>query len=187
MAKTIPASHCYTVPLVSCFRPRASMQKLSRYLGGRSRSRKRCLCTIIPTRRLGLYRSGYLLEQRANIPKLSSSPAGDRDRRKGARDASSKALPRGTITSPLRSCTEANLETPRPDIGGPSRLANRRLASIIPTLRGRTAILPFASGSGKYAEAEAVYRQAIEIGEKAFGKDHPDVAIWYNNLAGLLQ
>jgi len=29
--------------------------------------------------------------------------------------------------------------------------------------------------------------RAIEIGEKALGKDHPDVAVWYNNLAVLLQ
>ena len=40
---------------------------------------------------------------------------------------------------------------------------------------------------GKYAEAEPLFRRAIEIDEKALGKDHPDVANDYNNLAGLLQ
>ena len=36
-------------------------------------------------------------------------------------------------------------------------------------------------------EAEPLYRRAIEIGEKVLGKDHPDVATSYNNLAMLLQ
>ena len=40
---------------------------------------------------------------------------------------------------------------------------------------------------GKYAEAEPLYRRAIEIGEKTLGKDHPDVARLYNNLASLLK
>ena len=40
---------------------------------------------------------------------------------------------------------------------------------------------------GKYAEAEPLYRRAIEIDEKTLGKDHPDVARDYNNLARLLQ
>ena len=39
---------------------------------------------------------------------------------------------------------------------------------------------------GKYAEAEPLFRRAIEIGEKTLGKDHPDVAADYNNLALLL-
>ncbi len=37
----------------------------------------------------------------------------------------------------------------------------------------------------KYAEAEPLYKEAIAIGEKTLGKEHPDVAVWYNNL-GLL-
>jgi tetratricopeptide (TPR) repeat protein len=36
-------------------------------------------------------------------------------------------------------------------------------------------------------EAEPLYRRAIEIDERVFGKDHPNVATDYNNLAGLLQ
>ena len=40
---------------------------------------------------------------------------------------------------------------------------------------------------GKLAEAEPLYRRAIAIHEKALGKDHPGVAIDYNNLALLLQ
>jgi len=39
---------------------------------------------------------------------------------------------------------------------------------------------------GKYAEAEPLYRRAIEIDEKTLGKDL-DVARDYNNLAHLLQ
>jgi tetratricopeptide (TPR) repeat protein len=36
-------------------------------------------------------------------------------------------------------------------------------------------------------EAEPLYRRAIEIDEKALGKEHPDVATRCNNLASLLQ
>ena len=38
---------------------------------------------------------------------------------------------------------------------------------------------------GKYGEAEPLWNEAIRIGEKVLGKEHPDVAVWYNNLAGL--
>uniref|UniRef100_UPI004055B298 tetratricopeptide repeat protein n=1 Tax=Candidatus Electronema sp. TaxID=2698783 RepID=UPI004055B298 len=38
---------------------------------------------------------------------------------------------------------------------------------------------------GKYAEAEPLYLQAIAVKEKAFGKDHPDVAEALNDLAVL--
>jgi len=39
--------------------------------------------------------------------------------------------------------------------------------------------------SGSYSEAEPLYKRALEISEKALGKDHPDVATTLNNLAGL--
>jgi len=38
-----------------------------------------------------------------------------------------------------------------------------------------------------HTEAEPLFRRAIEIGEKVLGKDHPNVAVWYNNLAVLLR
>ena len=61
-------------------------------------------------------------------------------------------------------------------------------ARIIPTLQPATTISPLLlQAQGKYDEAEPLYRRAIEIGEKALGKDHPNVAIRYNNLASLLQ
>ena len=34
---------------------------------------------------------------------------------------------------------------------------------------------------GKGTEADSLYGRAIEIGEKALGADHPDVAILFNN------
>ncbi len=36
-----------------------------------------------------------------------------------------------------------------------------------------------------YSEAETMFRRALEIKEKSLGKDHPDVAMSLNNLAGL--
>ena len=40
---------------------------------------------------------------------------------------------------------------------------------------------------GKYDEAKPLYERAIAIGEKTLGAEHPDLASWLNNLAGLLQ
>ena len=40
---------------------------------------------------------------------------------------------------------------------------------------------------GKYDEAESLFHKAIEIGEKVLGKEHPDVAVWYSNRAGLFE
>jgi tetratricopeptide (TPR) repeat protein len=37
----------------------------------------------------------------------------------------------------------------------------------------------------QYAEAETFYQRAIAIGEKTLGPEHPDLAIWLNNLAAL--
>ena len=36
---------------------------------------------------------------------------------------------------------------------------------------------------GSYAEAEPLYRRSLAIKEKAFGPEHPDVALSLNNLA----
>jgi len=38
---------------------------------------------------------------------------------------------------------------------------------------------------GRYAEAEPLYRQALDIKRAALGNDHPDVAVTLNNLASL--
>jgi len=39
---------------------------------------------------------------------------------------------------------------------------------------------------GRYAEAEPLFRQALEIGAKTIGTEHPDCAAYLNNLASLL-
>lgn len=39
---------------------------------------------------------------------------------------------------------------------------------------------------GRYGEADPLYVRAIEIGERALGRDHPDVATGLANRAGLL-
>ena len=41
------------------------------------------------------------------------------------------------------------------------------------------------SDQARYAEAEPLYHRALAIREKAFGRDHPDVATVLNNLAAL--
>jgi tetratricopeptide (TPR) repeat protein len=40
---------------------------------------------------------------------------------------------------------------------------------------------------GRYDEAEPLFRQALEIGEKTIGTAHPEYATHLNNLAGLLK
>ena len=41
--------------------------------------------------------------------------------------------------------------------------------------------------TGRNAEAEPLYREALEIDRNTLGEAHPDYAILLNNLAGLLQ
>jgi tetratricopeptide (TPR) repeat protein len=50
--------------------------------------------------------------------------------------------------------------------------------------RGRASVL---QAQGKYDQAEPLYRRAIEIDERGLGRDHPNVATNYNNLAELLR
>src|SRR5262245_45850703 len=38
---------------------------------------------------------------------------------------------------------------------------------------------------GLYAQAEPIYRRALELAESAFGAEHPEVAVVLNNLAVL--
>ena len=38
---------------------------------------------------------------------------------------------------------------------------------------------------GKYTEAEALYQTVLEIREKTFGENHPDLAISFNNLGAI--
>ena len=40
---------------------------------------------------------------------------------------------------------------------------------------------------GRYAEAEPLFREAIEIDKATIGEEHPDYAIRLNNLASLLR
>ena len=40
---------------------------------------------------------------------------------------------------------------------------------------------------GKYEEADSLHLRAIDIGEKKLGPDHPNLATWLNNRAGLLE
>lgn len=44
----------------------------------------------------------------------------------------------------------------------------------------------FVAIQGKLAEADHLYLRAIQIGEKKLGADHPALATWLNNRAGLL-
>ena len=43
-----------------------------------------------------------------------------------------------------------------------------------------------AAEQGKYDEAEPLFKRSLEIDEKVYGPDHPDVARGLNNLGALL-
>lgn len=45
----------------------------------------------------------------------------------------------------------------------------------------------FLSFEGKYNEADSLYLRAIEIGERTLPPDHADLAVRFNNRAGLLK
>ena len=38
------------------------------------------------------------------------------------------------------------------------------------------------NSQGKYAEAEPLYRKALEIWQRVLGEDHPNTATSYNNV-----
>ncbi len=44
----------------------------------------------------------------------------------------------------------------------------------------------FLQGRGSLWEAEPLYREAVEIGERVLGREHPDVLRWRHSLAALL-
>jgi hypothetical protein len=41
--------------------------------------------------------------------------------------------------------------------------------------------------TGRHAEAEPLYREALTAGERVLGREHPSVLMWRNNLALLLR
>ena len=58
----------------------------------------------------------------------------------------------------------------------------------IPTRRPASTISRFCSDeTNRHGEAEPLYRRALAIARRAYGPDHPDVAIRLNNLANLLR
>jgi len=56
-----------------------------------------------------------------------------------------------------------------------------------PTSRLMNELGLYLKTRARFAEAEPMYRRALAIDEKSFGKDHPNVAIRLNNLAQLFQ
>jgi len=56
-----------------------------------------------------------------------------------------------------------------------------------PTTRLMNELGVYLKSRAIYNQAEPLYRRALEMGEKSFGKDHPTVAICLNNLALLLK
>ena len=48
-----------------------------------------------------------------------------------------------------------------------------------------TRLTTATNAQGKLGEAEDMHKRALGIRKKAFGEEHPDVAISYNNLASV--
>jgi hypothetical protein len=49
-----------------------------------------------------------------------------------------------------------------------------------------SAIAGYPHGCTAYAEAEPLFREAIEIGEKTLGRQHPTVILFIRNFMGFL-
>lgn len=58
---------------------------------------------------------------------------------------------------------------------------------LSPTTRLFNQVALLLLKKAKYAEAEPLMRRALEMDEKSFGKEHPEVATDLNNLASLLR
>ena len=96
-------------------------------------------------------------------------------------------------TPPQASTPGGALSSRRGSTWRPNRSTNalstsvrRRWAKIIlTTAKNLNNLASSTNTQGKYEEAEPLYRRALDIREKALGKDHPSTAISLNNLAAL--
>ena len=84
----------------------------------------------------------------------------------------------------VRTWPTLNLLAPHADV---LVWAADRIGIVDPTLRLMVALGTLFSAQALYAQAEPLIRRALDLGEASYGTAHPNVAIWLNNLALLLQ
>ena len=86
--------------------------------------------------------------------------------------------------------TEQSIDAGGIQIGGDPVI--REMADMLDMLKKSDDVSPLSNLAkllqyqGRYAEAEPLYRRALQIREKELGSEHPDVAESLNNLAVLL-
>ena len=122
---------------------------------------------------------------RATIPRRSWKR---RSSKPGSRRVLASTTPITTPRSkPGRACTRRKASTPTPrgstsGTGDPRKGARRR-----PPRCGNNPQQPglVYQEQGKYADAEALYKRALAIREKALGTDHPVWLTTLNNLANV--
>ena len=102
---------------------------------------------------------------------------------KGLSERTIPTLRSDTTISPFRFRIKASMARPIALSAGDQnrRESSRWGSSTVATLYSNLGQL--LTEQGKYAEAAPLLRRAIEIDERALGKDYPDVARAYNNLA----
>ena len=88
-----------------------------------------------------------------------------------------------TTRAPLRFGIKASIRRGHPLYRRASKSTKKLSVGIIPPFQIYNNLAQLLTDEGKYAEADPLWRRAIEIDEGLFGKDDPDVAIRYNNLA----
>ena len=110
---------------------------------------------------------------------------------RSTRRASGRTIPTWRPPSTIsRSCSKPPTASPRPSrsFAARSRSGRRATGRIIPDVASALNNLAgLLQDTNRLAEAEPLYRRALEIDEASYGPDHPEVATDLNNLAGLLQ
>ena len=87
----------------------------------------------------------------------------------------------------LKYASSTPRRTRAPPYSSPAVFEPRRTRAFGCVLELDSASVSVAAWQGKLEEAIELYKKAIIIGEQTLGKEHPKLAIRYNNLAGVYQ
>ena len=174
--------------LAGCWRAKATTRGRSRCIGGRWRPASGCLGPEHPDTLVSVNNLAGLLASKGDYAgaraAVSAGAGGARagagagaSRHAGQREQSGRIAGEQRRLRGRGAAVSAGAGGERAGAGaGASRHAGEREQS------GR-----LLESKGDYAEAEPLYRRALEASERVLGPEHPDTLTSVNNLAGLLR
>ncbi len=174
--------------LAALLQTRAATPRPSRSTGARWRSASRPSAPSTRTWRPSLNNLAVLLQTTAATPRPSRSTSARW--RSGSRPSAPSTRTWRPSLNNLAELLQTRAATPRPSRSTGARWRSTSRPSAPSTRTSRPASTTWrrcCETTGRYAEAEPLYRRALAIHEKALGPEHPDVATDLNNLAELLQ